>query len=452
MTKNTLPLAGEIAIENAPQQTLPIVSDSVAHAGHAGVEPGTVIGGVYRVLGPLGNGSMGMVLLAHDETLDRRVAIKFVRKEILDDNFRERFMTEARAMARVSHANVLQIHAFGEHDGSPYFVMELVEGVTLEDWLAQNSSPPPFDVALQILEGICDGVSAIHAAHTVHRDLKPSNVLLDANLRPRIADLGLALFCRPDRPSKPEIVGTPAYMAPETIFSEQIAPALSSRADVYSLACLAYELFTGRPPFQAESNMGLMVQHATTPVPSPSNFRGGLRPELDEAFLRALAKDPAERTATAEAFRRDIISACRGEREPVRILVAEDNDDFRGALEAVLTAEFSGADVECVADGRAALEAFDRKAPSVAILDLWMPGIDGLELTRLIRARDTSATTPIIILTASGGSEEWKQLADSGADRFLVKPVVLDDVVTLVRRSLNERAKGVEQPTSRLTR
>jgi eukaryotic-like serine/threonine-protein kinase len=440
MAKNTLPLAGELAIENAPQQTLPMVSHSVAPVG---VEPGTVIGGVYRVLGPLGNGSMGMVLLAHDETLDRRVAIKFVHKEILDDNFRERFMTEARAMARVSHANVLQIHAFGEHDGSPYFVMELVEGVTLEDWLAQNSSPPPFDVALQILEGICDGVSAIHAAHTVHRDLKPSNVLLDANLRPRIADLGLALFCRSDRPSKPEIVGTPAYMAPEIIFSEEVAPALSSRADVYSLACLAYELFTGRPPFQAESNMGLMVQHATNPVPSPSKFREGLPPELDDVFFRALAKDPAERTATAEAFRRDLISACRGEREPVRILVAEDNDDFRGALQAILTAEFSGADVECVADGQAALEAFDRKAPSVAILDLWMPGIDGLELTRLIRARDTSATTPIIILTASGGSDEWRQLAHSGADRFLVKPVVLDDVVTLVRRSLNERAKAV---------
>lgn len=438
MAPDTLPLDGEPTLDDPGPQTVRVVSDAVAPAG---VEPGIVIGDVYRILGPLGTGSMGIVLLAHDETLDRRVAIKFVHRDLLDDNFRERFMSEARAMARVSHANVLQIHAFGEHDGSPYFVMELVEGVTLEAWLAQISSPPPFDVALQILEGICDGVSAIHAAHTVHRDLKPSNVLLDANLRPRIADLGLALLCRYDRPSKPEIVGTPSYMAPEIICSEEIDPALSSRADVYSLACLAYELFTGRPPFESDSDMGLLVQHATTPVPSPSIFRKGLRPEIDEAFLRALAKSPAERTTTAEAFRRDIISACRGEREPVRILVAEDNDDFRGALQAILTAEFSGADIECVADGTAALEAFDRKAPSVAILDLWMPGLDGMELTRLIRGRDTSATTPIIVLTASGGSEEWRQLAHNGADRFLVKPVVLDDVVTLVRRSLNERAQ-----------
>jgi serine/threonine protein kinase len=103
------------------------------------LEPGTIIGGVYRVIGPLGSGSMGAVLLAEDTLLDRRVAIKLVHPWLLDKRFRERFMAEARAMARVSHANVLQIYAFGEHDGAPYFVMEFVAGCTLEQWLVNNT-------------------------------------------------------------------------------------------------------------------------------------------------------------------------------------------------------------------------------------------------------------------------------------------------------------------------
>jgi serine/threonine protein kinase len=144
-------------------------------------EVGMLIGGIYRVVAPLGTGAMGVVVVARDETLDRKVAIKFVRSDLLDDGFRERFMAEARAMARVSHPNTLQIHAFGSHDGAPYFVMELVEGVTLDQWIVRNGGPPPLDVALKVMGQICDGVAAIHAANTVHRDLKPSNILVDAN-------------------------------------------------------------------------------------------------------------------------------------------------------------------------------------------------------------------------------------------------------------------------------
>jgi serine/threonine protein kinase len=399
-----------------------------------------VIGGAYRVIDHLGSGAMGTVVLAYDDTLDRHVAIKFVNDNLSDEGFRARFTAEARAMARVSHPNVLQIHTFGEQGGAPYFVMEFVDGVTLEQWLASLGKPPPLDVALEILDGICNGVAAIHAADALHRDLKPSNILLDTELRPRVADLGLAVLSREDMPSKTELVGTPAYMAPEIAFGE-VDPAMRERVDVYSLACVAYELLTGKPPFSSETNLGLLLQHATDVVPPMTLARADLPEELCEAILRGLAKNPAERTPSAEAFRRDLIAGCRGTREPVRILVAEDNDDFREALKFVLEAEFAGADIECVADGEAAFAAFDRKRPSVVILDLRMPGKDGMELTTLFRARDPKATIPILVLTASGGAEEWRQLAAQGADRLLVKPVVLDDVVALVRRSLSEKAK-----------
>jgi serine/threonine-protein kinase len=414
-------------------------------------EPGTLIGGSYRVVGPLGTGSMGTVLLAHDEALDRHVAVKFTHSHQLSVAFRERFVTEARAMARVSHPNVVQIHAFGEHDAAPYFVMEYVPGPTLEQWLAKRDGPPNFDVGLRILDELCHGVSAIHAADTVHHDIKPSNVLLDGQLRPRVADLGLAVFYRQDRPAEHEIIGTPAYMAPEIAFSKHIDHSQRSRADVYSLGCLAYELFTGRLPFDGTGSIGMLLQHAMTPVVPPRHMRPNLPLDLDEAVLRAMAKDPRQRTPTVEAFRRDLVAACQKEREPVRILVADDDDDFLEAVRLFLTLQFPNSEVECVNDGVGALRAIDRQAPSVAIVDLRMPGLDGMELTRLLRARNSSATMPIIILTACGGPEEWRRLAALGADRFLVKPVVMDDLVVLVRRALGERSSSQSPRSSRRT-
>ncbi len=405
--------------------------------------PGAIIDGVYRVIGELGSGAMGVVFLAHDSTLDRLVAIKLVHDDLCDESIRRRFVAEARAMARVRHPNVLQIFSYGDDGGAPYFVMELVDGPTLADWLAQSSMPPPLDVAIKILEGVCDGVAAIHLADTVHRDLKPSNILLDTNLRPRVADLGLALLCRDDGANKPELVGTPAYMAPEVAFAHAVEPGLQTRADVYALGCIAYELFTHRPPFLSESNTALLLQHATEEVPDPRKLRPELPDEVADVVLRALVKDPKERIATVEQFRRELLSAFHGDQEPHRILVAEDSDEFRDALEVALAVEFPRAKIECAADGQAALEAFERERPSVAIIDLRMPRVDGLELTRRFRARDPLASVPIIVLTASGGPDEWKELASYGADRFLVKPVVLEDVVAMVRRCLAERGSGV---------
>jgi CheY-like chemotaxis protein len=232
-------------------------------------------------------------------------------------------------------------------------------------------------------------------------------------------------------------------MAPEIAFCKEVDPHLRSRADVYSLACVAYQLFTGRLPFDSTSNIGVLLQHAMTPVVPPSSLRPDLPAEMDRILLRALAKEPRERTPTVDEFRRDLIALSQGAEEPVRILVAEDDDDFRQALSLFLALKFPNAEIECVRDGAGALEAVDRKTPSVAIVDLRMPEIDGLELTRRLRERPSSRAIPIIILTACGGSEEWRRLAALGANRFLVKPVVLDDLVVLVRRVLSERPSGV---------
>ena len=408
---------------------------------------GGIIGEQYEVTGELGGGAMGVVLSAIDRVLERRVAIKLIRSNLRAEDFRERFMLEARAMALVSHPNVVTIHAFGEHEGNPYMVMELVEGQTLDHWLVQYGPRPDLDAALRILNQVCLGVSAIHAAGTVHRDLKPSNILLDEQLRARVSDLGLAVQFRDGALIK-ELVGTPGYIAPEIQFDVSVEGGATPQSDVYSLGCLAFELLTGEPPYSASDDLGLAVLHATAPVPMASDVRRDLPHAFDQVLSQALAKDPKQRTQSVELFRRALLEARNDSLEPVRILVAEDDPDFRELLQLVLAQEFPGADIECVADGRQAVAAFDRRPASVMVLDLQMPEMDGVAVTALLRSRPQSQQVPIIVLSASGGSKDWQLLSSLGADRFLVKPVNLDDVISTIRRATRERSSRSPAPIS----
>jgi serine/threonine-protein kinase len=413
---------------------------------------GTLVDGLYRILRPLGRGGMGVVMLARDEVLDRDVALKLIRPPREGSGLRDRFLTEARAMARVNHPNVLQVYAFGHFEETPYLVMEFVDGRTVSDWLREakrQGALPDVETGLRILDAMCLGTQAIHDANTLHCDLKPSNVLLDGELRVRVADLGLAELVRDLQISgRRELAGTTWYMAPEIALERDVEPHLLARADVYSLGCIAYEMLTGSVPFKGPTTLATLLDHAITKPRPPSTLRLGLDPAFDEVIMRALAKDPALRTPSADAFRRELAAAGGGTREPVGILIAEDDDDSREILEIVLRDAFPHAQIEAVGDGAQALAAFDARRHCVAIIDLRMPNLDGLELTGLLRARDTATRVPIIVLTAEGGADEWRRLSAMGADGFLVKPVNLVDVVTLVRRALAERSRSVPPPVA----
>jgi eukaryotic-like serine/threonine-protein kinase len=406
------------------------------------IEPGDWIGGVYRIQETLGGGAMGRVFSAFDEALERKVAIKLIRGNLQTTGFRKRFMLEARAMALVSHPNVLTIHALGEHESSPFIVMELVEGHTLDRWLALNGASMNLEQALGIINQVCLGVSAIHAAGTLHRDIKPSNILLHHDLRVRVSDLGLAVSFRDGTVIK-ELVGTPGYIAPEIQYDWGDGTGATPQSDLYSLGCVAYELLTGQPPFSANDTATLADLHATSPVPLPSSVRPELPEAFDDVLIGALAKIPQDRPASVELFRSALMRARNDSLEPRRILVADDDADFRELLEIVLQRDFPSAEVECVPDGRAAVEAFDRQTPSAVVLDLHMPELDGFGVTALLRARPKSRIVPIIIMTALGGPKEWELLSSLGADRFLVKPVNLDDFVSTIRRALRERTGQV---------
>ncbi len=283
------------------------------HEGGSAVQvppEGTLLGGVYRVLGRLGEGAMGVILLARDEQLQRDVAIKLLRPEQLDNaQMQARLLAEARAMARVHHPNVVEIYAFGEYENAPYFVMQYVPGVTLDTHVHSKGGRLGLDEALSVLDQACLGVSAIHASGIAHRDVKPSNILVGQALRVVVADLGLAK--RIPRGDRIELAfsGTPAYLAPEVALGRQLDPALLPRIDVYALGVVAYYLLAGRLPFQSTSTVDLVMQHAYQPPIPPSELCPDLPASFDAPVLAALAKEPDQRTASAEALREALLDA-----------------------------------------------------------------------------------------------------------------------------------------------
>lgn len=404
-----------------------------------GVETGALIAGMYRIDGVLGVGGMGVVARALDERLHRRVAIKFFNpSKMVIPRMHDLFVQEARAMARLSHPNVLAVYAFGYHGETPYFVMECVDGKTAEQWLAdrpEGTLPSVVDV-VRLLEQACRGVEAIHATGTVHRDLKPSNLLIDATFRVAVGDFGLAREPADAQDAEP-LVGTASYMAPEAAFGEP-CPREEPR-DIYALGCIAYELLVGRPPFVGETAMNVLTQHVLQIPVAPSERRPGLPAAFDELVLKALAKEIPDRYPTVTAFRDALLAAHDGTGDPARILVADDDDDWRELLVTALVRRFPRAVVDQVSDGAEALDAFRHAPYSVVLIDLEMPKLDGTKLTTRLREIDSAHHTPIIVLTAAGGPSEWRRLSAIGADAFLVKPVDADDVELVIRRTVRAR-------------
>ncbi|MDB4943606.1 MAG: serine/threonine protein kinase [Labilithrix sp.] len=428
-----------MAPQRTESQTMRASADPLAEVG---VRIGTLVGDTYRIEGVLGTGGMGVVALALDERLERHVAIKFVKPSMFTvPEARDFFVQEARAMARLSHRNVLSVFSFGESEAAPYFVMEFVDGRTVEQWLAAlgEGNLPTVDDAVRVMEQACLGVEAIHASGTVHRDLKPSNLLMDKSFRVAVADFGVARV-GPSGDGPATLVGTAAYMAPEAAFGEAVIREESR--DIYALGCIAYELFTGRAPFVGESDMNILTQHVLqAPVP-PSERRPDLPSGFDHVILKALAKDVAERYQSVAAFRSALLAEHRGTRDPERILVADDDPDWRYVLVSALRARFPTSEIDEFDDGASALNAFCDKPYSVALVDLEMPEMDGNKLTVGLRAIDSAHKTPIIVLTAAGGPSEWKRLSAIGADAFLVKPVDAEDVELVIRRTLKARRTG----------
>ena len=260
----------------------------------------------YTVLGVLGRGGMGVVYRAWQQDLNRSVAIKMVHGGAqASPAILARFRVEAEAVARLKHPNLVQIHGIGQQAGSPYLVLELVEGDSLAQRLA--GTPQPVAMAAGLVETLARAIHAAHQQGVVHRDLTPANVLLTAEGIPKITDFGLAklLIGGGDlRTHTGELLGTPSYMAPEQAASRHHA--ISAATDVYALGAILYELLTGRPPFKAESPLETSRQVLTDEPLAPSRLRPKLPRNLETICLKCLGKEPAQRYASALELAEDL--------------------------------------------------------------------------------------------------------------------------------------------------
>jgi eukaryotic-like serine/threonine-protein kinase len=266
----------------------------------------------YAVVRELGRGGMGVVYLAKHLRFDRLVALKMtLAGEHASANQTERFLGEARAVARFQHPNIVQIHEIGEHNGLPYFSLEYVDGGNLS---ARIKSAPPSDIeAARLLELLAHTVHYAHGRGIVHRDLKPANILLTSAGIPKIADFGLAKVISDESgvTHSGALVGTPTYMAPEQAAGriKEVGPAI----DIHALGAILYELLTGRPPFRGET-VAETLRQVEEQSPQPPHVHN---PRADRALeaicLKCLEKSPADRYASAGALAEDLAAYIRGD-------------------------------------------------------------------------------------------------------------------------------------------
>jgi len=253
----------------------------------------------YRILEIVGRGGMGIVYKALDVNLDRTVAVKVISTELRDDpQFVERFRHEARVQAALNHPNIAMLFDFFIWKSSPVAVMEFIEGETLQSKL-QRGGPIPAHLALPIFIQALRGVAAGHRRGIIHRDLKPANLMLTDESVVKITDFGIAKMQSSTGQTQVSTrVGSSSYMSPEQILGRPV----DVRTDIYAMGVTLYEMLCGRPPFQAKTAFEIESAHVRDMPLPPITYNPQIPGEAVHAVMRALAKDPDERFATAEEF------------------------------------------------------------------------------------------------------------------------------------------------------
>ncbi len=262
----------------------------------------------YEVERKLGVGGMAEVYLAKDPFVKRKVALKILPYELTSkEMYQELFQREAEVIAALEHPCIVPIYDFGQYGNQPYFVMRYMRGGSLEDKiLEQNMHPRPL---AKIIERVADGLDAAHKQGVIHRDVKPSNILFDDEGEALLADFGMAKNLQQSSGhTLGKILGTPEYMSPEQVSNEE----LDGRSDVYALGVVIYCALTGAAPYRNESPLAIAVAHVKGDIPNILDARPDLEKSWDEVIRKAMAKDRADRYATAGELARDVNEIAAG--------------------------------------------------------------------------------------------------------------------------------------------
>ncbi len=267
---------------------------------------GTVLSGRYRLEAKLGSGGMSTVYLARDETLDRPVAAKVMHREMSEQPDQlERFRREARAVAKLSHPNIVAVIDAGEDGGHPYIVFEYVEGENLKQRI-KRLGPLDSQEAIAYAIEIARGLEVAHARKLVHRDVKPQNVLIDAEGRAKVTDFGIARQLEQQGVTDTgRVLGTTDYVSPEQAMGQGVDP----RSDVYSLGVVLYEMLTGELPFSADTQVGVAMKHVNEELPDVQRRRPQLSAAAALVIERATSKDTSKRYASIREMVSDLETA-----------------------------------------------------------------------------------------------------------------------------------------------
>lgn len=262
---------------------------------------GTQIG-KYEIRAELGRGAMGVVYVAHDPVLDRRVALKVMAANILEDpDLKERFRREAQAVAKLQSPNIVTVYDFGYHQEAPYIAMEMLTGTDLEGRL-RSSTPPTLAEKIEVVRQVCRGLSHAHEEGIVHRDIKPANIFVTENGLVKIMDFGTARLAQSNQTQTGTVMGTVAYMSPEQIQGQKV----DGRSDIFSLGVLFYRLLCHQQPFGGE-NIHHIIYKILNVQPAHLVLPEGVQvPSLQHIVDRALAKDLGQRYQTADEMAHDL--------------------------------------------------------------------------------------------------------------------------------------------------
>lgn len=409
------------------------------------------IAGKYSLKRELGRGGMGVVWEAFDQVLQRRVALKLIiSSNAISDIDRLKLEHEAKAIAKLQNNHVVQVYDFGVEDGSPYLVMEYLEGETLADRLLREGRLP-LSAVQGLLQQLAMGLEAANSVGIVHQDLKPANIFLTSPRSgaaecAKILDFGLVW--RPDSGNgqrSQALMGTPTYMSPEQINRDPV----DHSSDLWGLTVILYRALTGMLPFSGEGGMwSLLAAICLDPHPAPSALNPDLPPGLDTFFQCALAKERAQRYPNLRALCAAFATHSNTSRAPVKILAVDDEPDVEKMLRLQFRRQIRSSKYEFffAQDGAKALEVLQQNPDiDVVLSDINMPVMNGLALLERISELTTDAR--VVMVSAFGDMANIRTAMNRGAFDFILKPIDFEDLAATIEKTskhINEIRKGAK--------